>query len=231
MVNPFTAENIMEQRSLAWHQARCGSLGSSDIYAATARTKTGWKATRKALALRMVVERLTNETQANYTSKPMLHGIEVEPAAREAYEARKGIEVKLVGLVPHPTIKNAHASPDGLVGDDGLVEFKGPNSTTHVEYINEHLIKPAYVPEMYMTQIQWQLGCTGRAWCDFVSYDPRLPKNLQLLIVRVFRDENRIKKLEALAREFLAEVEKRLAALMAYGAAANAQLAASPTGA
>lgn len=227
MPNPFTTENIMQQRSLEWHQARCGSLGSSDIYAAVARTRTGWRSTRKALMARMVVERLTGVTQHTYKSKPMDHGIEVEPDARAAYELHEGVTVELVGLVPHPNIAHAHASPDGLVGKDGQVEFKGPNSTTHVEYIEDYIaIKP--VPEMYMTQIQWQMGCTGRAWCDFVSFDPRLPPELRLLIVRVPRDPARIKKLEQLARDFLAEVEAKLTKLRAYGAATFAGVAAPP---
>ena len=226
MPNPFTADHIMQQRSSEWHQARCGSLGSSDIYAATARTKTGWKAARKALQARMLVERLTGDTQHIYSTKAMEHGVDVEPGARAAYEVRKRVEVELIGMVPHPTIKGAHASPDGLVGKDGLVEFKGPNSTTHVEYIEAGC---GSVPAMYIVQMQWQMACTGRAWCDFVSYDPRLPANLQLLIVRVPRDQAHIEKLESLAREFLAELDARVNALRAYGAAANARPAAPPT--
>jgi hypothetical protein len=96
------------------------------------------------------------------------------------------------------------ASPDGLV-NDGIVEFKCPNTATHLEYLLADKVL-----EKYVTQMQWQMACTGRPWCDFVSYDPRLPEHLQMLVVRVPRNEVRIAELETEVRKFLAELDDKV---------------------
>jgi hypothetical protein len=131
-------------------------------------------------------------------------GTEQEPNARAAYSARTGELVEEVGFIDHPTIAMSGASPDGLV-NDGIVEFKCPNTATHLEYLLADKVL-----EKYVTQMQWQMACTGRPWCDFVSYDPRLPEHLQMLVVRVPRNEVRIAELETEVRKFLAELDDKV---------------------
>jgi putative phage-type endonuclease len=203
----------LEQGTEAWRQARCGSLGASSVHDALARTKTGWGAGRANALARLVAERLTGVPQDSYTNAAMLHGVETEPEARAAYQFEAGVLVKQVGLIRHPTIVGTHASPDGMVGDDGLVELKCPNTATHLE-----TLLGAPVPPKYITQCQWQMACTGRSWCDWGSYDNRLPESMQLHIRRVQRDDRHIAELEAQVREFLAELDAKLAALTSrYG--------------
>ncbi len=138
----------------------------------------------------------------------MQHGTETEPEARAAYEFYQGVTVVEVAFVPHPTIDQAGCSPDGLIGGDGLIEIKCPNTATHLET----LLGQA-VPGKYDTQIQFQLACTGRAYCDFVSYDPRMPENMRLFIKRVERDDKRIKELESEIAAFLLEMAVKFSQL------------------
>ena len=138
----------------------------------------------------------------------MRWGTEQEPMARASYEVKTGLLVDQVGMVLHPTIDRAAASPDGLVGEDGLIEIKCPNTATHLEYL-----LAGTVPSRYQPQMLWQMSCTGAAWCDFVSYDPRLPDHLQLFIVRFNRDQARIDEMEAEVRAFLAEVDSIISRL------------------
>lgn len=196
------------QGSEEWRLARVGSLGASRVADAIARTKSGWGASRKNLAAELVVERLTGVPAQSYTNDAMRWGTETEPQARDAYCFYRDVDVMEVGLIRHPYIKGTHASPDGLVGDDGLLEIKCPSSATHIETL---LTKS--IADKYVVQMQWQLACTGRAWCDFVSFDPRMPEDLRLFVRRVERDDKRIAELEALVREFLREVDDTLAAL------------------
>jgi predicted phage-related endonuclease len=135
-------------------------------------------------------------------------GVETEPLARAAYEVATGNLVDQVAFVDHPTIKWFGCSPDGLVGDDGLVEIKCPQSTTHLEYLEADQPPKKYIPQMMA-----QMACTGRKWCDFVSFDPRLPDGLQLFIVRVNADDKYILAMENEVTEFLAEVEATVASL------------------
>lgn len=207
----------LEQGTSAWKQARCGSLGASSVHEALARTKTGWGASRANVLARLVAERLTGVPQDGFTNAAMLHGVATEPEARAAYQFEAGVLVKQVGLIRHPAIIGTHASPDGLVGDDGLVEFKCPNTATHLETL---LGDP--VPAKYITQCQWQMACTGRTWCDWASYDNRLPENMQLFTRRIQRDDRHIAELEAQVREFLSELDAKLAALTSrYGTPAK----------
>ena len=198
----------MEQRTEEWIQARCGSLGASQLNEALATTKTGWGASRENLKNRIIAERLTGIVEPSFVSKPMLRGIEMEDAARKAYEAHTGVFVDEMGIAYHPVLKHTHASPDGLVGDDGLIEIKCPNTTTHIE-----TLKAKKAPSKYINQMMWQMRCTDRKWCDFVSFDPRLPSHLQLFVTRVERDAAYIADLEAKVTEFLTEVEKEIEAL------------------
>ena len=129
-------------------------------------------------------------------------GTKTEPEARNAYRETVFEEVNEVGFIPHPSIIDAGASPDGLVGDDGLVEIKCPESHTHIGYFLD-----GNVPEKYTHQMQWQMACTGRQWCDFVSYDPRCPEGLRLFVKRLDRDDIYISTAEETVRRFLAEVD------------------------
>jgi putative phage-type endonuclease len=192
----------MEQRSTEWYAARCGSLGASQLNEALATTKNGWGASRENLKNRIIAERLTGSPTETFQNAAMIWGVETEDQARKAYESETGTFVEEMGIAFHPDLKHTHASPDGLVGEDGLIEIKCPNTTTHIE-----TLKSEKVPAKYMNQMLWQMRCTDRAWCDYVSFDPRLPAHLQLFVKRVERDDAAIAELEAKVGEFLAEVE------------------------
>lgn len=199
---------MIEQNTPEWHQARCGSLGASAVHEALAKTKTGWGAGRANAKARIVLERLTGTPQESFTNAAMQWGHDQEDNAANAYAFLSGNAVEVCGIYKHPSIEGTHASPDRLVGEDGLVEIKCPNSATHLDTL---LSKK--VPAKYITQMQWQMAVTGRKWCDFVSYDPRFPENHQVFIQRVERDDERIAELEKDVAEFLAEVEADLKAL------------------
>ena len=197
-----------EQNSAEWLAARCGSLGASSIADMVAKTRIGWGASRFNLAAKLVCERLTGTPQESYTNAAMQWGHDTEPQARAMYEFMRDVAVQQVGLVLHPSISKSHASPDGLVGDDGLIEIKCPNTATHIETLLSEDIEGKYVKQM-----QWQMACCGRAWCDFVSFDPRLPAEMQMFVQRVRRDDEFIAELEREARLFLAEIDKTIATL------------------
>lgn len=198
------------QGSQAWFDARLGCVTSSRVADAIAKLKRkeGESAARRNLRYEILCELLTKKPSEHYVSTWMEQGKENEPLARTEYELAKGVEVEQVGFVYHNTIKMAGASPDGLVGDDGLIEIKCPKTSTHLEYLIA-----AKVPEDYKPQMFWQMACTDREWCDFVSYDPRLPEDLQLLVVRLPRDAERIAEMEKAVEEFLFEVDQMLNSL------------------
>ena len=198
----------VEQNSDEWRQARCGSLGASGLNEALATTKSGWGASRDNLKARIIAERLTGVPQDGFTNAAMQWGHEKEDDAATAYQFITGRKTDLAGLFYHPTIKGTHASPDRLVGDDGLVEIKCPNTATHIDTLTSQK-----VPAKYLTQMQWQMACTGRKWCDFVSFDPRMPEELQIFVQRVERDDNEIARLEAAVSVFLKEVDDKIEAL------------------
>lgn len=195
----------MEQRSPEWYAARCGSLGASQLNEALATTKSGWGASRENLKNRIIAERLTGVPAESFQNAAMAWGVAQEDNARTAYEASRGVFVQEMGIALHPTLLHTHASPDGLVGDDGLIEIKCPNTTTHIETLR---VKKA--PSKYINQMLWQMRCTDRQWCDFVSYDPRLPSHLQLFVTRVERDDVAIAGLELKVAEFLNEVQQEI---------------------
>ena len=198
----------MEQRTTEWHQARLGKVTASRVADVIARTKTGYGASRANLMADLIVERLTGQPASTFTNAHMEWGTEQEPHARAAYSARTGELVEEVGFIDHPRITNSGASPDGLVGDDGLVEFKCPATATHLDTLLAGEVPPKYIPQM-----QWQMACTDRAWCDFMSYDPRLPEHLRMFVKRVERDDAYIKMLETEVTKFLAELEEKLTQL------------------
>lgn len=191
-----------EQGTPEWHAARAGRVTASRVADVVTRTKSGWGASRKNYAAELVCEKLTKTVaEMGFTSAAMQRGTEKEPEARDAYRFLLGAQIETVGFVIHPRIDDAGASPDGLVGDDGLVEIKCPNSATHIETLLADRVPPKYI-----TQMQWQMACTDRAWCDFVSYDDRLPGDMAFWCHRVERDDALISELEDHVATFLDEV-------------------------
>jgi putative phage-type endonuclease len=201
--------SALTQRSAEWYAARCGSLGASDIADALARTRTGWSTSRAHVMNRIIIERLTGKTVHGHATWAMREGIEREPEARLAYMFHADVDVADAWVHPHPTISGAHASPDGFVGDDGLVQIKCPQHPAHLD-----LLLGGATPPGYVMQIQWEMTCTGRTWCDFASYQPDFPAAMQLIVRRIERDEEHIAELEAQVRAFLEETTARLQALL-----------------
>jgi putative phage-type endonuclease len=200
---------IIEQRTDAWFEARIGKVTASRVADVIAKTKTGYSTTRDNYMAQLVCERLTGQKGETFTNAAMQHGTETEPLARLSYEVAQNVLVDEVGFVPHPSIEMAGASPDGLVNDDGLIEIKCPNTATHIETLLSQT-----VPGKYNTQMQFQMACTGRKWCDFVSFDNRLPHKLQLFVKRVPRDDAFIKQIEAEIVQFLAELDDKITKLI-----------------
>ena len=200
------------QRSPEWFAARCGSLGASQLADAVAKTKSGWGASRANLRAKLVVERLTGQQEEGFTSAAMQWGVEKEEEARVAYSYITGRNVIEVGLYKHPTIIGSHASPDGLLDDDGCIEIKCPNSATHIETLKTNLVS-----HKYLLQMQWQMACADRQWCDFVSFDPRMPEHLMIYVQRIERDNEMLETLENEVRAFLAEVEEDVKSLSKIG--------------
>lgn len=200
---------IIEQGSAEWFAARIGKVTASRVADIIAKTKTGYSSSRDNYMAQLICERLTNQKAESFTNAAMQHGTETEPLARAAYEALKDVLVDEVGFIPHPQILMAGASPDGLVGEDGLIEIKCPNTATHIDTLLSET-----VPTKYYTQMQFQLASTGRKWCDFVSFDNRLPEELQLFIKRVPRDDTYIKLMEAEIVQFIEEMDDKINKLM-----------------
>jgi len=195
----------VDQRSPEWFAARCGKVTASRIADLRARTKTGWGASRDKYMAQLVVERITGTVAPSFQNAAMAWGTETEPQARAAYEFEMDATVTEVGFVNHPIIPMAGASPDGLVGDDGLLEIKCPESHTHLDtLLNEK------VPDKYLQQMQWQMACTGRKWCDFVSFDPRMPPHLQFWCQLVPRDDALVEAIEKDVIEFLETVNEKV---------------------
>ena len=192
----------IKQGTEEWHQIRLGKVTASRVADVMSKVKTGESAGRKNYKMDLVVERLTNNPTNSFSSPAMQWGTETEPLARMAYEAFTGVFVDQVAFCNHPTIKNFGCSPDGVIRD-GLIEIKCPNTTTHVDYLMAGIPPAKYVPQM-----QTQMACTGAKWCDFVSFDPRLPPELQLFVVRLDRDEAYIHEIEEEVKQFLDEVEQ-----------------------
>ncbi len=188
-----------------WFAVRVGKVTASRVADVVAKTKTGWGASRANYMAELIAERLTGEVAPSFTNAAMQWGTEMEPLARDAYEFRTDATVETVGFVAHPSILMSGASPDGLVGSDGLVEIKCPNTATHIDTLMGDSIA-----SKYETQMQWQMACTGRKWCDFVSFDPRMPESMRLFIRRVNRDDKRISELELLVCDFLEEIKAKV---------------------
>lgn len=200
----------MDQRSAEWFAARLGRLTASRVADMMARTKSGWSASRDKYLWQLAIERVTQVPEQSYCSPAMQHGIDTEPLARRAYEEHALCGVVEVGFIDHPTLF-AGASPDGLIGKDGMLEIKCPESHTH----GKMLLEIEQIPDRYIKQMQFQMACAGRDWCDFVSFDPRVPEGAQMFLRRIERDDTAIKEIEEHAAAFLAEVDRIEAQLRA----------------
>jgi len=198
----------VEQGTPEWFAARLGNVTASRVADVIAKTKSGYSASRENYMAQLICERMTNTVAESYTNAAMAWGTETEPLARAAYESYADVLVDEVGYIPHPTIERAGASPDGLVGLYGLLEIKCPNTATHIDtLISEQ------VPAKYITQMQWQMACTGRIWCDFVSFDPRLPSGLQMFVKRVEFDAEYVAMLKEEVTKFLTELDAKISKL------------------
>lgn len=196
---------MIEQGSPEWFDARRGKVTGSRVADLMATTKTGYSASRANYMAELICERLTGATAQGYFSAEMQWGKDTEPQARAAYQFMTGRDVVEASFCVHPSIVDFGASPDGFIGEDGLLEIKCPNTATHIETL---LTKK--VPGKYVTQMQAQMACTGRAWCDYVSFDPRLPPSMQMWIKRVARDTEAISGMEAEVVKFLTELDAKL---------------------
>ena len=195
----------IEQRSSAWFEARLGKVTASRVADVIAKTKSGYSASRDNYMAQLICERLTGQQGESFTNAAMTWGTETEPLARSAFEAYADVMVEEVGFVPHPSIEMSGASPDGLVGLFGMLEIKCPNTATHIDTLLSQT-----VPGKYITQMQWQMRCCERQWCEFVSFDPRLPQDLQLFVKRVEFDPEYVAMLEKEVIQFLAELDDKV---------------------
>lgn len=200
---------MIEQRSEDWFAARLGKVTASRVADVIAKTKTGYSTSRDNYMAQLVCERLTGKKGESFSNSSMQWGTETEPLARAAYEAAKLEIVQEVGLIDHPFLPMCAASPDGLISDDGMLEIKCPNTSTHFD-----TLLAGKMPSKHIPQVQWQMACANRLWVDFVSFDPRAPEGLQLFVTRVERDDKYILELEAEVNKFLEELETKIEKLM-----------------
>ena len=196
------------QRSPEWIAERLGKVTASRVADVIAKTKSGPSTSRQNYMAELVAERLTGVPTEKFTSPAMQWGTDTEAQARAAYAFYAEVDVKEVGFIEHPRIPMTGASPDGLVSHDGSTELKCPGTATHIGTL---LGDP--IPAKYITQMQWQMVCSERAWCDFVSYDPRLPGSMQIFVQRVPRNPEMISALEKEVVDFLAELEVKVRSL------------------
>lgn len=199
---------MAEQGSAEWLLARVGKVTASRVADVIAKTKTGPGASRANYMAELIAERLTGAPAERFVTGPMAWGTEKEPEARDLYAFITDAEIVQVGFIEHPSISMCGASPDGLVGTDGMVEIKCPNTAGHIDTLLGQT-----VPAKYVTQMQWQMACTGRQWCDFVSYDPRLPDSMRLFVQRIERDDQFIEKTSQEIVSFLEELSDKEQAL------------------
>lgn len=200
----------MEQGTQEWRDARCGKVTASHIADVMARTQKGWGAARKHYMDKLVAERITGRPMPQKSVASLDRRLEMEPDARVAYEFYSDNTVDEVGFIEHPTIPNAGASPDGLIGDDGGLEIKCCDSAQHLEMLTTGVIDSGY-----LLQCHFGMACTGREWWDFASYDPLMPEELKLYVQRIPRDEAKIGEIEAAVIQFLSEVDLRVEQVMA----------------
>lgn len=200
-----------EQHSPEWREFRRGHLTASRI-AVLKPLKNGSESELcRKYKLELLSEVLTGRMAEHYVSLAMDWGTEQEKNARTEYELAKDVMVDRIGFVLHPTLPRCGASPDGLIGDDGLVEIKCPITANHIDYLMGEVVPEKYAPQMY-----WQMACTGRQYCDFASFDPRMDEKFQLFIARLERDEKKIAEWEELATAFISDLNRMAEVLMSH---------------
>jgi putative phage-type endonuclease len=207
MPNPI----YVEQGSSEWFAARLGRATASHFGDIMAKVKNGEAAARKNYRAQLVAERLTGNREETFQTSAMVWGTETEPLARLRYSLKSGNDAEECGFFAHETLE-AGASPDGLINTDGLLEIKCPNSATHIETLRKQT-----VPYQYYWQVIGQIWITGRNWCDFVSFDPRMPANAQYFCIRVWRDMEKINQLQTEVADFLDSVNSDVAFIKNYG--------------
>ncbi|WP_273721239.1 MULTISPECIES: lambda exonuclease family protein [unclassified Bartonella] len=199
----------MQQRTAEWFQARLGKVTASNIYNVISKTAKGTPTSKyEDYKIKLITERLTGQTSPYYETEDMRWGIENEEDALREYAFIYDTQVTQCGFIQHPTIQMAGASPDGLIDEDGLIEIKCPRSTNHMRFIIDNEIKPEY-----LAQMQFQMACTRRKWCDFISYDPRFTGNSSLFrmkIKRIHRDDKQIEQINQAVESFLTEIEQEI---------------------
>lgn len=198
----------MQQLSEEWFAIRCGKVTASRMGDLMATTRNGYGGSRATYMGELIAERLTGKPAERFQSEAMKWGMDNEPHANAAYVFFRDVQIEPVGFVEHPSIANSGASPDGLIGDQGLIEIKCPQTATHIETLLTETIAVRYIYQM-----QWQMACTGRQWCDFVSFDSRMPPPMQMYCKRFQRNEKTIAELENAVRGFLREMEDKITAL------------------
>ncbi|WP_019223384.1 lambda exonuclease family protein [Bartonella rattaustraliani] len=207
----------MEQRTAEWFRARLGKVTASNIYNIMSKTAKGLPTSKyEDYKIKLITERLTGEASPSYETEDMRWGIEHEDDALQEYGFIYDANIVKCGFIQHPTIEMAGASPDGLIGDDGLIEVKCPRSVNHMRFFMDSQIKPEY-----LAQMQFQMACTGRKWCDFISYDPRFTDqkaHLRMKIKRINRDEEQIQKMNQAVEIFLEEIERDLKQILTQAA-------------
>ena len=199
---------MIEQGSPEWHALRCGKATASRVADIMRKTKTGVSATRERYMGELIAERLTGVQAESFKSADMQWGNDTEAQAREAYAFYHRAQLESVAFVDHPTIGMSGASPDRLVGIDGLLEIKCPATHTHIATLLGAPVEPDYIKQM-----QWQMACTGRQWCDFVSFDPRMPEALRMKRIRIARSALMIVEIETAVVAFLSELDEKEAAV------------------
>lgn len=201
---------MTDQRTPEWFAMRLGKVTASRVADVIAKTKSGYSTSRANYAAELICERLTGECKPAFMNEAMQWGVDKEAEALSLYSFRHDVDVTAIAFVNHPRIPMSGASPDGLILNDGLVEVKCPLTATHLDTLDSG--KPA---GKYITQMQWQMACTDRQWCDFVSYDPRLPEKMRLFVCRIDRDDAMIADMESEVSTFLSEIDERVASLRA----------------
>ncbi|NHB94544.1 lambda exonuclease family protein [Photorhabdus cinerea] len=196
----------MEQKTTEWYKARLGKVTASGVANVMAKTKSGYSASRHNYMAKLICEQLTGKYEEGFKTAAMERGNELEAVAREMYCLNEfDATVSETGFVEHPSIELFGASPDGLVNDNGLLEIKCPNTWTHIETIKTQ--KPK---REYMLQMHAQMMCTGRKWCDFISYDDRLPPNLSYFRMRIDFDDELALEIEKEVTAFISELKDEI---------------------
>lgn len=194
-----------DQSSPEWVVCRIGRITGSRVPDALKTIKSGaFAASRIDYAYDLALERLTGEPQGPDLSNVswVQDGKAWEADARALYEFRYNVTVEQIGFATHDELPMFGASPDGLIGDDGVLEIKAPKAKTHLQYLLGKV-----PPADYLGQMDAEIVCTGRKWCDFVSYNPKFPPHLQFFCVRYTPEQEKLRELEKAVVVFDGEVE------------------------